>query len=201
MVSDLRSLVEKIDGGFGEDDLDENSLLTLFGKEQDEFLRDVESVCPSDLSKPESPPEWLQVLILVSRAPKIPALLHLYPTARALCALLRTKAIATVSQACEALRITVEHLKLLESLMMWILFSANNTCIFRTVAGRIGFCPSCLWPGDNICFIPGGERFHALSEDCRTHVSALVTIGGLMGEELLNILPEDKTGWVEFHLR
>ena len=83
--------------------------------------------------------------------------------------------------------------------MMTILYWQSGKHHFRTSSGRLGFAPLPVSPGDCICFVPTGDLLHVLSHDCTKHV-ALAHVEGFMDDDLLEIVPTDKSQWQEFRL-
>ena len=114
-------------------------------------------------------------------------------------AILVANGTTSVAEACAELNISRTELGKILRYMRLILFAQCGKHIFRTSSGRLGHAPVPTSPGDCICFIPAGELLHVLSCGC-TRFVAFASVEGFMGDDLLKIVPTDKSQWQEFHL-
>ncbi|KAK4894413.1 hypothetical protein LTR27_007297 [Elasticomyces elasticus] len=76
-------------------------------------------------------------------------------------------------------------------------FLNNGRFFFRTKAGRIGFAPRPVCPGDRLCFIGGGNYLHVLSSDLTTWITS-AELDGLQDDNVLHIIHSQP--WRTFEL-
>ena len=181
-------------------DFDLSTFCKAFGAKQLKWLNDMESAFAPRGNSNAISTGWLHRFLFNNLSDeKFEEHARGLSLVKIFCALMVANNITSPTTAGAMLEMSAaERREMLRSIAP-ILYHQCGRHVFRTSSGRLGYAPVPVSPGDSICFLPDGELLHVLSPDCTRHV-ALAHVEGFMGDDLLKIVPTDKSQWEEFHL-
>ncbi len=141
---------------------------------------------------------WIRRFFLDIEDDELVELRQTYILLRATCDICVAHNIRSASEACHLGFVPAKIGQLL-NLMSLLTIYASGRYVFRTTRGRLGFALSATQPGDQICFVPGGDNLHVISPHHRRYV-APACVEGLMDDALLDVLPSEERYWQDFRL-
>lgn len=175
-------------------EMDDEAFHALLGKEQDSWFSMMETLEGPDGPSRSTAYDWLEQFL------KGAWNLENYEIARRISRLNALGSVDTAREARRAFGLKRKRLVRIAALMSRVMMFTGRAYAFRTVARRTGFSPSRVKAGDIICHVPDGRYLCAISEGGRTYVSSGVYVEGLVGDDLLKILPIEESEWMDFHL-
>lgn len=185
--------------------MDEKIFRTLFGSEQYSWLCEIDSMFPprdgtTKDNELRAIPSWIGQFFLKYIAGEFAETYHSFRKFVRDAFTHRFKTFADAAAYSDAYK-DEAALRFLVAKMSFIVIETSRRHVFRTAGGRLGFAPARVMPGHRICMIPGHScSLHIVSSDKKTYITAGATVEGLMGDELLNILPLHESGWEIFLL-
>jgi hypothetical protein len=181
-------------------DIDDPTFCKIFGANQLKWLNDMESVFAARENSNSLFGGWPRGFFFDELDDEeFETLKSGCSIVKTFCAFVVANEITSLARACAEGDITEAEFGGFFAYVGLILILQCGRHTFRTSSGRLGYAPLPVSPGDSICFIPDGRLLHVLSHDCTRHV-ALATVEGFMDDDLLKIVPTDKSQWQEFHL-
>lgn len=181
-------------------EIDDSTFCRIFGAEQLKWLNDMESAFAARGNSNGTPGGWpRRFLCRELNDEQFEKFERGLRKVKTVCASMIENGTASVAEACAEVDITKTELaKMLRYVRVLPYFQCGKQ-MFRTVSGRLGYAPLPVSPGDSICFLPNAMLLHVLSHDCTRRVT-FASVEGFMGDDLLDIVPNDQNLWQEFHL-